>query len=112
MFHVFRSIIIISSLFSLNSCLVSEAFTMPESWNWQWWKARPYMARGLPDGDTDYHRGFRDGCKGSLGMVAQGPLRNTQGAYDGWKLTSSDLYATGFYDGEEHCAYIFDWDII
>ena len=110
---IIRIIIIIFSLFSLNSCfLVSESLTMPDSWNWPWWKARTYMARGLPDGDTDYHRGFRDGCQTYLGMVSQGPLRNSFGKYDGWKLTSSSMYASGVYDGEEHCAYIYDWDII
>ena len=110
--HKFRIIVIALSLLGLSSCLVQESIAMPKSWDWPWWKARPYMARGLPDGDTDYHRGFRDGCKGLWGVVAQGPLRNLTPQYDGWKMTSSSLYASGMYDGEEHCAYIYDWDII
>lgn len=111
-FNIAKIITIFYCLFSLNACLVSESLSMPDSWNWPWYKPRPYMARGLPDGDTDYHRGFRDGCKGLLGVVAQGPLRGVDVPYDGWKLTSSKLYASGVYDGEEHCAYIYDWDVI
>ena len=111
MLNFVKKLIIIFNLLLLNSCLISEALTMPKSWGWGF-KARPYMARGLPDGDDDYSLGFRDGCKSLLGVVAQGLLRNTKPQYDGWKLTSNSLYAAGFYDGEEHCAYIYDWEIV
>lgn len=105
-----RIIPFLVTLLMLNSCLVSEALTMPKSWNWGW-KPRPYMARGLPDGDDDYSRGFQAGCKSVFGMVAQGMVRNLKPEYDGWLLTSNSFYAAGFVDGEEHCTYIYDWDI-
>jgi hypothetical protein len=104
-----RPIMIIIISLSMTSC-IEGALTMPKSWNWGW-KPRPYMARGLPDGDDDYSKGFQAGCKSVLGMVAQGGVRMIRAEYDGWMLTSNSLYAKGFLDGEEHCTYIYDWDI-
>ena len=69
MLNFVKKLIIIFNLLLLNSCLISEALTMPKSWGWGF-KARPYMARGLPDGDDDY-LGFRM-VKSLLGVVAQG----------------------------------------
>ena len=52
MLNPIKIAIIACNLCLLNSCLISEALTMPKSWDWGF-KARPYMARGLPDGDGD-----------------------------------------------------------
>ena len=104
-----KCLTIISAISLLSSC-VTEAWTMPKSWNWGN-LPRPYMARGLPDDDSDYSKGFRDGCKSVLSMVAEGMVRNVKDEYDGWLLTRNRVYATGFVDGEEHCTYIYDWDI-
>ncbi len=91
---------------TLSSC-VHEAWSMPKSWDWGL-RGRPYMARGLPDGDDDYTKGFRDGCKSSFGIAAQGMLRNIKPEFDGWLLTQNRVYAAGFFDGEEHCLYLLD----
>ncbi len=98
------------ALFLLTGCIGGGALTMPKSWNWGW-KPRPYMAKGLPDGDDDYTKGFADGCASVLSYVSQGGPRLITPRYDGWKLTQNDFYAAGFVDGEEHCTYIYDWDI-
>ena len=97
-------------LLSQSACLISEALTLPKSWNWGF-KPRPYMMRGVPDGNDDYSLGFRDGCKSALGIIGQGGVRSVSNEYNGWKLTSNRLYAAGFLDGEEHCTYFYDWDI-
>ena len=105
-----KKILIAGTLLCFTTSCIEGAFSMPKSWNWGW-KARPFMARGLPDGDDDYSRGFRDGCQSVLGVVSQGLVRNIPHRYDGWKLTSNKFYSTGFLDGEEHCTYLYDWDI-
>ena len=109
MSSITRIIIITCCFLFLGSC-VKEMWTMPKSWNWGF-RPRPYMARGLPDGDDDYSMGFRDGCKSVLASVAEGAVRSIKSAYDGWLLTSNSFYASGFVDGEEHCTYIYDWEI-
>jgi hypothetical protein len=105
-----KTLIIFTILFFTSSCVKEMLGTMPKSWNWGA-GPRIYMAKGLPDGDDDFSRGFQDGCRSMLGVVAQGMVRNIKPRYDGWKLTSNKLYAAGFLDGEEHCTYIYDWDI-
>jgi hypothetical protein len=104
-----RLIIIFISFLFLSNC-ASEAFSMPDNWNWGF-RPRPYLMRGVPDGNDDYSLGFRDGCKSVLNTVAEGMVRNIKPVYDGWLLTSNNLYASGFVDGEEHCTYFYDWDI-
>ena len=64
MSKIIRIITITSALTTLNSC-VKEMWSMPGSWEWGL-RPRPYMARGLPDGDDAYSIGFRDGCKSVL----------------------------------------------
>jgi len=102
------SIFILLALF-LSSC-VTEVFSMPKSWDWGS-KPRYFMMRGLPDRDDDYTKGFSDGCQSSFAMVAHGAVRSLDTKYDGWKMTTNRLYAAGFVDGEEHCTYVYDWDI-
>ena len=102
------SIFILLALF-LSSC-VTEVFSMPKSWNWGS-KPRYFMMRGLPDSDDDYTKGFSDGCQSAFAMVAQGAVRSLDTKYDGWKMTTNRLYSAGFVDGEEHCTYVYDWDI-
>lgn len=84
---------------------------MPDSWGWKWWQPRPYLARGLPDCDDEYCLGFRDGCMSMLAIAGPGAMRGKELKYDGWKLTSNAYYAAGFIDGEEHCTYLYDWDV-
>ncbi|MBL6784674.1 MAG: hypothetical protein ISQ32_00020 [Rickettsiales bacterium] len=100
---------IIILAFFCSSC-VTEAFSFPKSWGWGS-KPRYFMMRGMPERDDDYTRGFRDGCQSSFAMVAQGAVRSLETKYDGWKMTTNRLYAAGFVDGEEHCTYVYDWDI-
>jgi hypothetical protein len=105
-----QRLIIATILMSFTSSCVENAFSLPESWGWGY-KPRYFMMRGMPDYGDDYSDGFRDGCQSSFTMVAQGAVRSLPPKYDGWRLTSSRLYAAGFVDGEEHCAYVYDWDI-
>ena len=106
----FTRIIIMTCCFLFLGSCVKEMWSMPKSWNWGF-RPRPYMARGLPDGDDDYSYGFRDGCKSVLSSVGEGGVRSIKSVYDGWLLTSNSFYASGFVDGEEHCTYIYDWEI-
>lgn len=108
----FRTTFILSLLLLLPSCFVKGTYSVPESWDWGW-KPRPYLMRGVPDGDDSYTEGFRDGCSTALSVVAQGLLRSTNAPrYDGWRLTSDAFYSAGFVDGDEHCTYLYDWSIV
>ena len=103
-------ITILILIISLNTSCVTDMLGVPKSWNFGG-GGRLWLARGLPRGDDDYSRGFRDGCKSHLNAIGQGFLKNLKPEYDGWKLTTNALYSAGFKDGEEHCTYLLDWSV-
>jgi hypothetical protein len=86
---------------------------MPKSWNWGI-KPRPLTGlRNLPETDTDYGKGFRDGCGSAWDATAKGLLTdaNVQG-YNFKLMQKSPDYNTGWWDAFEQCTYIIDHDVV
>ncbi len=104
-----RIILLITFLnFSLTSCIEGWT-TLPKSWNWK--SGTIPMMRGVPDKDDDFSKGFRDGCMSVMYYMGHGLSRLTPVQFDGWKLTTSAKYASGFDWAHEYCTYMYDWDI-
>ena len=86
---------------------------MPKSWNWG---ARPRPLTGVrnfPATDTEYGKGFRDGCGASWDIVSKGLLSDFNGKkYDFKRMQKSGDYNTGWWDAMEQCTYILDWDVV
>ena len=107
-----RNIFLISALsMSLTSCsLFIES--MPKSWN-QGLKPRPLTGvRGFPSAETEYGKGFKDGCNAGWDAVSKGILADLNDRrYDFRRMQKSPDYNTGWWDGHEQCTYILDWDV-
>jgi len=85
---------------------------MPNSWNWGI-KPRPTTGmRNFPSADTEYGKGFKDGCASAWDAVARGLLSDLKAKFDYKRLQKSSDYGTGWWDGYEQCTYIIDWEII
>jgi hypothetical protein len=84
---------------------------MPKSWNWGL-KPRPANGvRGFPSVDTDYGKGFRDGCTSAWDAVTKGLPSDLKPKFDYKRYSKSSDYSTGWGDGFEHCTTINDWDV-
>lgn len=109
---MFCKILPVILLFILSSCFViREPF--PESWGWDYLPLPLTGARNFPEADTEYGKGFRDGCGSSLDVISRGLSSDINGKrYDFKRMNKSPDYNVGWWDGYEHCTYIMDWDII
>ncbi|NBV06334.1 MAG: hypothetical protein EBS06_03740 [Proteobacteria bacterium] len=109
----FNKFFLISALaMSLTSCsLFIES--MPKSWN-HGFKPRPLTGtRGFPSADTEYGKGFKDGCNTSWDAVSKGLLADLNDRrYDFRRMQKSPDYNTGWWDGYEQCTYILDHDVV
>jgi hypothetical protein len=105
-----KKFLLISLLF-LFSCQVFIE-PMPKSWDWTF-KPRPLSGvRNFPSTDTEYGKGFKDGCEAAWDGVSKGLLREvTKKKYDVKRMSKSPDYGTGWWDGFEQCTYILDWDV-
>ena len=84
---------------------------MPKSWNWGM-KPRPLSGiRNFPSAETEYGKGFRDGCVTAWDAVSKGLLSDLSPKFDFKRLQKSADYNTGWWDGYEQCTYILDWDV-
>ncbi len=110
MYHYRNILALLAILFCCNCQLFAEK--MPASWNWGA-KSRPLTGvRGFPEADTDYGKGFKDGCAASFKAVSKGYLTDaTPMIIDPKKIGTPD-YSTGYEDGSEQCTYILDWDVV
>ena len=97
---------------SLSSCQIL-AEPMPKSWRWGA-KPRPLTGvRGFPSTDSEYGKGFKDGCGAAWDAVSKGLLSDINGGkYDFKRSQHSPDYSTGWWDGFEQCTYILDWDVV
>ena len=103
-----KFLIYIIILLSIASC------TLPD--NWSGWFSRPYWGMdNLPPADTDYGRGFENGCKHGLYVVSKGymasDLAKKKKLYID-ELINNEEFALGYYDGYEQCVYVQDWDVV
>ncbi len=92
-----------------SSCIFWEP--VPKSWRWGF-KPRPLTGiKNFPSADTEYGKGFRDGCSSAWDVVAKGLLGDVKGRYDFKRRQKSSDYDSGWGDGLEQCTYIIDWDV-
>ncbi len=86
---------------------------MPKTWNWGA-KPRPLTGvRGFPEADTEYGKGFRDGCNSAWDSVTKGLLSDINNKrYDFKRMQKSSDYNTGWWDAYEQCTYIVDHDVV
>jgi hypothetical protein len=105
-----KKILLIFIIFSTSSCyLIYDP--MPESWNWG---AKPRPMRGVrnfPSLETEYGKGFKDGCLSAWDEVATGVVGDYKAKYDFRRAQKSGDYDVGWWDGQEQCTYIVDWNI-
>jgi hypothetical protein len=101
-------------IFLLTLCLGScgiLAEPMPKSWNWGI-KPRPLTGmRNFPPADTEYGKGFKDGCASAWDAVTTGLTSDLKGKFDYRRMLNSPDYNTGWWDGYEQCTYVVDWDV-
>ena len=84
---------------------------MPKSWNWGM-KPRPTTGiRGFPPADTDYGKGFQDGCVAAWDAVSKGLTGDLKPRFDYKRYTKNADYGNGWGDAIEHCTYIYDWNV-
>jgi len=106
-----RFFLLIILLFSSSCSLFVEP--MPKSWNWGA-KPRPLTGvKNFPSTDTEYGKGFKDGCESAFDAVSKGLLSDfNDKKYDYKRMLKSSDYHTGWFDGIEQCTYILDWDVV
>lgn len=98
-------------LFFVGSCSMLVE-PMPKSWNWG---ATPRPLSGVknfPPADSEYGKGFRDGCQSAWDSVGKGMLGDIGAKYDFKRMKKSGDYDTGWGDGYEQCTYVLDWDVV
>lgn len=106
-----KKLLLIGLITSLTSC---GAFIepMPKSWNWGA-KPRPLTGtRNFPSADTEYGKGFKDGCVSAWDSVTKGLTGDLKSRYDFKRMQKSGDYNNGWWDGYEQCTYIVDWDVV
>ena len=106
MFKKLLTVILLTA--SLSSCYES----MPKSWNWGI-KSRPLTGmRNFPSTNTDYGKGFKDGCEGIWTVVSKGAIDLIKPKLNPVLMSKNPDYANGWYDGMEQCTYVVDWDVL
>lgn len=70
------------------------------------------LLRGLPDGDTSYDQGFRDGCNTAIGITGSGMHRTYGFEYDVNRGIEDKEYYRGFRMGTSACVYYLDVDVL
>jgi hypothetical protein len=86
--------------------------SMPKTWDWGA-QPRPLTGvRNFPPADTDYGKGFKDGCSGTFPIVGKGWVDTIEPELNAVLMTKNPDYATGWFDGHEQCTYIMDWDVL
>ena len=108
--------------------LVCSCAKAPSGWNAP---IRPYAMRisetnRLPV-DSDFTKGFNDGCVGAQSIITAGAPQMMHPRVDGWKMTGRDPnnpekphpdiksgkdYLNAWFDGFEHCTYYYDWWVL
>lgn len=92
--------------------LTSSCTPMPKSWDWGL-QGRPMRGvKGFPEADTDYGRGFKDGCSMALSTISKGHTESISRTINPQMIGNSTDFSSGWWDGYEQCTYIYDWDVI
>ncbi len=87
---------------------------MPKGWNYKFLQPRPLTGvRGFPPADTDYGKGFKDGCAAGWDATAKGLIADYNYAkFDYKRSVNNPDYKSGWWDGFEQCVYVVDWDVV
>lgn len=107
-----KKTLVILVIFSISSCrIIHEA--PPDDWGWGF-KPRPLTGmRNFPRANTEYGKGFRDGCESAMSAVSKGLGADIfKPRYDFIRKKKSPDYNLGWFDGLEQCTYIQDWDVL
>lgn len=107
-----KKITLLTLALSLSSCSLFVE-PMPKSWKWGL-KPRPLTGvKNFPSTDTEYGKGFKDGCGTAWDAVAKGLLSDiNEKKYDYKRMLKGPDYNNGWWDGFEQCTYILDWDVV
>jgi hypothetical protein len=106
-----KSIIALSLIFSLSSCYLLFD-PMPKGWDWGF-KSRPLTGvRNFPPANTEYGKGFKDGCVSAWDAVSKGLTGDLAPKFSYKRMQKSPDYGTGWWDGFEQCTYIIDHDVV
>jgi hypothetical protein len=85
--------------------------SMPRDWKWG---LRPRMTSGtqyFPSASTPYGKGFRDGCSNAMKSTAKGAVGFFGPEMDFAMSKKSPDYNLGYFDGNDHCINMIDWEV-
>jgi hypothetical protein len=68
----------------------------------------PFYLRNIPEDNSSYSIGFRDGCNTYLGFAGSGLIQNRGFTYDIERSLKDRPYAAGFREGANLCLYYTD----
>lgn len=109
---MFKKVFSLSIIVTLSSCSLFVE-PIPESWNWGI-RPRPLTGvRGFPPADSEYGRGFKDGCASGWDAAGKGLISDFNNkAYNYKRMKQGPDYQAGWWDGFEQCTYILDHDVV
>jgi len=103
-----KKLLLITLLFFTIACE-----SMPKSWNWGLAPRPLNGVKNFPPTDSEYGKGFKDGCGAAFDAVSKGLLSDIHGKrFDFKRMQKSPDYNKGWFDGMEQCTYITDWDVV
>ena len=98
-------------LLILLSASLSSCNPPPRNWNWDI-KPRPLGGlKGVPSADTDYGKGFRDGCSAGLKTTSKGLLGDIKVHFDPEMISKNTDYSVGWSDAYQYCVDVMDWEL-
>jgi hypothetical protein len=72
--------------------------------------SKDYLAKVAYSEDS-YGKGFTEGCRTYMGIIAAGTFRLIPSKFDADRLVTDDWYQRGFEDGSSFCTYRTDWEM-
>jgi len=73
---------------------------------------KPMFMSGVPQDETTFSRGFRDGCYNYIGQTGFGMMRIYSRAPDPQLVVSDKMYSQGYVMGDRYCSVYVNRDII
>ena len=97
----------------LSTLLIFTSCSSPKGWGFAF-KPRPISGMtNFPSTETDYGKGFKDGCEGALIAASKGVVDDIlKTRINPVQAAKNPDYSNGWYDGSEQCFYIVDWDVL
>jgi hypothetical protein len=96
-----RNVFFISCFTFLNACgLIDNA----SSRGFHWYEPRPLFMQMIED-KSPWGDGWRDGCKGAIGIPGEGAIRFNKYQYDVNRGIEDKEYYAGFRAGTDTCVF-------